>query len=312
MEFKDYYKILGVERNASGDAIKKAFRKLAGKHHPDKNPGNKAAEERFKEINEANEVLGDAEKRAQYDQLGSAWNQAGGPGQADFDWEDLLRRQGGRGRTRAQSAGAAGESMGDFSDFFSSFFGGGMRGSPGGFGGPAGPRKGDDYHADLEISLEDAYHGVKKTFDLNGRKVNLALKPGIADGKTILLRGKGGVAPRGGVEGDLTLRIHILPHEFWERRGDDLYHVEDLDALSAIAGCQVEIHTMKGSVKLTVPPMTDSGKVLRLRGQGMPLHDHPGSWGDLYVTLRLVLPKHLTAQEMNQLKALAAGREQER
>lgn len=320
MEFKDYYKTLGVDKQADADAIKKAFRKLAAKYHPDKNPGSKAAEERFKEINEANEVLSDPEKRKRYDQLGAHWNDPGfqegfpggfggrpGPGPAG----------GGRRRARAFSEEDLGGIFGggSFSDFFETFFGGA------GMGGGAGPgmgrqggawspqgRPGADYQADVEISLEEAYAGARKVFDINGKKLRLAFKPGIEDGRVIRMEGKGGPGLNGGPDGDLHLRIHVLPHPVFERTGDDLRMPLDLEVQDAVAGRTEEIRTLGGSVKLRVPPATDNGKVFRLKGQGMPVYGRPGEHGDLFVTARLRLPKDLKPAEADFFRKMAEGR----
>jgi curved DNA-binding protein len=326
MEFKDYYKILGVDKGADADAIKKAYRKLAAKYHPDKNPGNKAAEERFKEINEANEVLSDAGKRKRYDQLGAHWND---PGFQDGFQGGFGGFPGGHGRERAGAGGGARRRSrafteedlggmfgggGSFSDFFETFFGGA------GMGGGAGPgagrqggawtggRPGADYQADVEITLEEAYAGAKKVFEINGKKLKLAFKPGIADGRVIRMEGKGGPGANGGPDGDLHLRIHVLPHPRFERRGDDLHLMLDLEVQDAVAGKTEEIRTLGGSVKLRIPPETDNGKVFRLKGQGMPVYDGSGEHGDLYVTVRLRLPRNLKAAEVEFFRKMAESR----
>ena len=308
MEFKDYYKTLGLEKGADADAVKKAFRKLAGKYHPDKNPGSKAAEEKFKLINEANEVLSDPDKRRRYDQLGSSWNEPGaGAGMGG----------GGRRRSREfseEEMGAAFGGAGGFSDFFETFFGrsgmGGGEGPGGGRqGGAWGPqgRPGNDYQADVEITLEEAFSGAKKIFEINGKKLKLAFKPGISDGKVIRLEGKGGPGSGGAPDGDLHLRIHVLPHAVLERRGDDLHMDLDVEAQDAVAGKAEEVRTLGGSVKLRIPPETDNGKVFRLKGQGMPVYGGEGQ-GDLYVTVRLRLPKNLKPGEAEFLRKMSESR----
>jgi curved DNA-binding protein len=315
MEFKDYYKSLGLEKGADQDAIKKAYRKLAAKYHPDKNPGSKSAEEKFKEINEANEVLSDPEKRKRYDELGAGWNQPGG----GFDWGGFQGGGGGGGaRTRTFSQEDLGEMFGgggDFSDFFETFFGGGGGGAGRGQGrrgfgggGRGVPQAGDDYQADVEISLEEAYQGARKIFDLNGKKLKLQFKPGIADGKVVRLAGKGGPGRNGGPSGDFLLRIHVAPHAVFERRGDDLYMALPVEVQDAVLGRDMDIKTLKGGVKLKIPPLTDNGKVFRLKGQGMPLYDQPGEYGDLYVTVGLRLPANLTPAETDLFRQLAKNR----
>jgi curved DNA-binding protein len=326
VEFKDYYKILGVARNADADAIKKAYRKLAAKHHPDKNPGDKAAEEKFKEVNEAHEVLSDPEKRKRYDELGAAWNQQGAGGGGGFDWSAYARQGGGAGGRRAYSRTFTEEDLGDlfggggFSDFFETFFGGGgpaghggrgPRGGagPGFAGGMRMPRRGDDYQADVEVTLEEAYQGARKILDLNGRKLKLQFKPGIEEGLSLRLQGKGGPGANGGPDGDLHLRVHVLPHPVFERRGDDLYMALPVEVQDAVIGKQVEIASLKGTtVKMRIPPGSDNGKVFRLKGQGMPVYGEAGRHGDLYVTVALVLPKNLDEEEREAFRRMAQAR----
>lgn len=310
MEFKDYYKTLGVEKGADAETIKKAFRKLAAKYHPDKNQGNKAAEEKFKLINEANEVLSDPEKRRRYDQLGSSWNDPSpGPGPGGH-----RRRSRQFSEEEMEGMFGGGGGGGGFSDFFETFFGrGGMGGGPGPGGGRQGGawgpqgRPGNDYQADVEITLEEAYAGAKKIFEINGKKLKLAFKPGIVDGKVIRLEGKGGPGSGGAPDGDLHLRIHVLPHSVLERRGDDLHMTLDVEAQDAVAGKVEEVRTLGGSVKLRIPPGTDNGKTFRLKGQGMPSYDG-GAHGDLYVTVRLRLPRNLKPNEAEFLKKMAESR----
>jgi curved DNA-binding protein len=311
MEFKDYYKILGVDKNADADAVKKAYRKLAAKYHPDKNPGNKAAEDRFKELNEANEVLSDAEKRKRDDQLGAHWNDPG------FGGREAAGTGGGRRRTRTftqEDLGGMFEGGGSFSDFFETFFGGaGMGGGTGPGGGRQGgawtpPQPGTDYQADVEITLEEAYSGAKKIFEINGKKLRLAFKPGIADGRVIRMEGKGGPGSNGGPDGDFHLRIHVVPHPLFERRGDDLYLMLDLEAQDAVIGKTEEIRTLGGSVKLRIPPETDNGKVFRLKGQGMPVYGRADEHGDLFVTVRIRLPKNLKPAEIEFFEKMAESR----
>ncbi len=309
MEFKDYYKSLGLEKGADADAVKKAFRKLAGKYHPDKNPGNKAAEEKFKQINEANEVLSDPDKRRRYDQLGSNWND---PGMAGGGAGGGRRRS--RNFSEEEMSGMFGGGSGGFSDFFETFFGrsgmgGGEAPGAGRQGGAWGPqgRPGNDYQADVEISLEEAYSGAKKIFEINGKKLKLAFKPGISDGKVIRLEGKGGTGSQGAPDGDLHLRIHVAPHPLFERRGDDLHLTLDLEAQDAVAGKVEELRNLGGNVKLRIPPETDNGKVFRLKGQGMPVYGGEGH-GDLYVTVRLRLPKNMKPGEAEFLRKMSENR----
>ncbi len=313
MDFKDYYKILGLEKGADAAAVKKAYRKLAAKYHPDKNPGKKSAEDKFKEINEAHEVLADPVKRQRYDQLGSAWNEQGSnPG--GFSQESRGRAGGGQSHTFTQDDladmfGGGGQS----GDFFETFFGGGgMRGRPAGARGrwseKPRPIPGNEYQADVEISLEEAFQGAKKIIDLNEKKLRLQFKPGIAEGKVIKLAGKGGQGQNGGPDGDFYLRIHVAPHPLLERRGDDLHTTLPLETQDAVIGKQIEIKTLKGGVKLKVPAMTENGKVFRLKGQGMPVYDKAGEFGDLYVTASLQLPKDMTPAELDFFRQMAHAR----
>ncbi len=325
MDFKDYYKSLGLEKGADKDAVKKAYRKLAAKYHPDKNPGNKAAEDRFKEINEANEVLSDPEKRKQYDELGANWNQGN---QAGHGGPFSGGGAGGSGRGRSRNfsqddmegmfGGGDGGGRGGFSDFFETFFGGAGvgggagpgRGRQGGtFGGfQQVPRQGNDYQADVEITLEEAFQGAKKIIEIDGKKLRLQFKPGISDGKAVKLQGKGGKGVNGGPDGDFYIRIHVQPHARFERREDDLHMVLPLQVQDAITGLHEEIDTLGGSVKLRIPAETGNGKVFRLKGQGMPNYDAPATLGDLYVTVSLALPEDLTAEETAFFKRMAESR----
>lgn len=294
MEFKDYYKTLGLNKGADAEAIKKAYRKLAAKYHPDKNPGNKQAEDRFKAINEAHEVLGDPEKKQRYDSFGADWDKQGGAG-GGFDFSDFMRRQGGNG----QAGASQGFGGGDFSDFFEAMFGG---------QGGRRSHRGEDFHADFEITLEDAYHGTTKLVEIGGRKVKLKVKPGISEGKSLRLPGTGSAGRFGGEDGDVYLKIRIAPHPLYERRGNDLHRELPVDFLTAVTGSKLEVATLKGPVKVTIPARTDHGKVLRLKGMGMPVYDEPGEFGDLYLKVVLSLPKDLSDEEVKVLEGLAQSR----
>ena len=300
---KDYYEILGVDRSASADQIKKAYRKLAVKYHPDKNPGDAAAEEKFKEITEAYEVLGDAEKRKKYDQLGANWQafeQGGG------DWSQFGGSPHGQGGARTyyfegdpSEFFGRGRGSSGFSDFFEAFFGGGFQGS---FeeqfqrGRRQAPR-GRDVQAELPITLEDAYHGTSKTFEFQGQKLRIRIKPGAYDGQKLALRGKGYPAPGGGSSGDLYLILRLQPHPEYERQGDDLVLSHSVDLYTAVLGDKITIPTMTGPVNVTLQPGTASGRTLRLRGKGMPVYDDPNRHGDLLVRLQVELPQPLSAEE---------------
>jgi len=302
MEYKDYYKILGVSKSASKEEIKKAFRKLAVKYHPDKNPGDKTAEAKFKEMNEANEVLSDPEKRKKYDELGSNWNryqQGGG-----FDWSSYKQQQGNTGGFQTDFGDLfGGGGGGGFSDFFESFFGGG-----GSTKRSASRRayKGRDMQAELPITLEDAFNGAEKVFEINGQTIKLKIKPGVPDGHQLKLTGKGYAGQGGGGNGDLLLTITINKHPVYERKGDDLYMNHPLDIYTAVLGGSIEIKTLKGQIKLTIPKETDSGKTFRLKNLGMPKYGKESHFGDLYVKVELQTPKNLSKEELKLFKELAA------
>lgn len=287
MNYKDYYKILGLNKTASQEEIKKAFRKLAVKYHPDKNPGNKTAEEKFKEINEANEVLGDPEKRKKYDELGENWQhyqQYGNAGQHAGDpWQNAGGRQYSSGRTTFEG--------GDFSDFFESFFGGRFG------GGDPGPQKGSDYSAEVQLSLEEAFNGTTRLLEVNGEKLQMKFKPGIREGQTLRIRGKGGAGSHKGERGDIYIAVHVSEHPHFERKENDLYCEAPVDLYTAILGGKTLIRTLKGNIKIDIPAETENGKVLRLKGMGMPVFGKEKESGDLYAKVKVILPKHLSAEE---------------
>jgi curved DNA-binding protein len=312
MDYKDYYKILGVEKSASQDEIKKAFRKLANKYHPDKNPGNKDAEAKFKEANEANEVLGDPEKRKKYDQLGSNWNQYQSGG--GFDWGKYQQQYGGSqgGQTYYTDFGDFGNSFGggsgSFSDFFEAFFSGG---GGSGFTGSTRQRgrkmtlKGEDMYAELPITLEEAYKGAEKMFEVNGQTIKLKVKKGVADGQLLKLGGKGYPGQNGGANGDLIITIKVQKHPLYNRIDDDLYMDLPVDIYTATLGGKIDVTTLKGKIKINIPPEASNGKTLRLAGLGMPKYGKESQHGDLYVKIDLQTPKNLTDEEKTLFKQLA-------
>ncbi len=323
MQPKDYYQILGVSRKADEKEIKKAFRKLARQHHPDVNAGDKRAEERFKDINEAYEVLSDPEKRAKYDQFGAQWQQyqSGGAQPGGFDWSSWASQPGGQGYTRTVSAeefeelfGGRGSGGGGFSDFFETLFGGSRRSAgadPFGDMSRTSPRarRGRDYEQPVEVTLEEAFSGAVRLLRReDGSTVEVKIPPGVTTGSRVRLGGEGGSGTAGATAGDLYLVIEVKPHARFERRGDDLHVKVPVDLYTALLGGEVSLATMAGSVVLTVPPETPNGKTIRLRGQGMPQLKNPARHGDLYAEVDLQVPRNLTAQEKELFRQLATLR----
>ncbi|HRI28862.1 MAG TPA: J domain-containing protein [Chitinophagales bacterium] len=303
MQYKDYYQILGVDKNATPDEIKKAYRKLANQYHPDKNPDNKTAEEKFKEINEANEVLSDPEKRKQYDMLGANWNryrQGGGAG----GFDDFFRSAGGGTYTNFDNLSDIFSQMGGGS-IFEQIFGGMMGGS----NTRQRARKGSDLKTELTITLADAYHGTQKVIDTGTQQLRLTIKPGVEDGTTLRIPGKGRAGSNGAPAGNLLIAVKVLPQQGWERKGDDLYGTLPISVYTAVLGGKTTIETPAGSITLTVPPETPNGKTLRLKDKGMPVYDQPGKFGSMYVTISVQLPTNLTAKEKELFAQLAALRQ---
>jgi len=283
MDYKDYYKILGVARNASTDEIRKAYRKLAMQHHPDRNAGNAQAEERFKEINEAYQALSDPQKRGRYDQLGSAysnWQQRGGSPN-DFDWSQWSGNQP-RGGTRVDY----GDVNDLFSEFFTSFFGG-----AGGVRGGTRARPAPAYEQPVEISLEESYEGAMRQLTTENRKVQVRIPPGVRTGSKVRVAGAG---PQGA---DLYLVIEVAEDERFERRGSDLHTTASVSIFIALLGGEAEVETMTGKVKLNIPPGTQPGQVFRVAGRGMPQLKKNEAKGDLFVRLKVQIPKYLSSKQ---------------
>jgi curved DNA-binding protein len=303
MEYKDYYKILGVGKSATADEIKKAFRKLALKYHPDKNAGDKKAEEKFKEANEANEVLSDPEKRKKYDELGANWNaykQDGGDG--NFNWEKWSN-QGQQYQTHFRPEEYFGGGS-HFSDFFETLFGNTFSGA-GDKGRRTGrPARGEDLQAEMEISLEDAFSGATRQINLNGQKINLQLKPGITEGQVLRLKGKGGAGERGVESGDLLITMHVGRHPKYNVKGNDLYFENDLDVFTAVLGGKMKVTVFDKTVTVSIPPGTDSGKTFRLKGMGMPVFGKADQRGNAYVNVKIKVPKNLTEEEKKMFSQL--------
>jgi curved DNA-binding protein len=282
----DYYKILGVDRSATAEEIKKAFRKLAVKYHPDKNPGDKKAEERFKEVNEAYDVLSNEEKRKKYDEFGENWKFAE---QARAQQQQQYSGYGG-GQWNYEGTQGFGSEEG-FEDIFESLFGGGKRSGRG-----KTQRRGRDLQAEMSATLEEAFSGSQREFEIDGDKLRIKLKPGFEDGQVLKIKGKGGHGT-GGDRGDLYITLRIPKHPHFKREGNDLYIDADVDMYNMILGGKIPIRTMKGIINMTIPAGTANGKVLRLKGMGMPVYGKADQSGNLYVKVNAVLPTQLTPKE---------------
>lgn len=285
MTFVDYYKILGLNKTATPKDIKNAYRKLARKYHPDLNPNNAEAKTNFQQINEANEVLSDPEKRKKYDQYGKDWQHA-----------DEFERQ----QQQSQSSGSrqgggfsGGQSAGDFSDFFESMFGGG--------GGSGGNRRtkyrGQDYTTEIQLNLIDAYKTHKQTLSVNGQSIRITVPAGVENGQTIKISGHGGAGTNGGPNGDLYITFAIANHASMKRLGNNLFATFELDLYTAVLGGEITIDTLDGKVKLKVKPETQNGTKINLKGKGFPVYKNEGKYGDLQVTYTIKMPTNLTNKQ---------------
>jgi curved DNA-binding protein len=316
MEYKDYYKILGVEKSADEKEIKKAYRKLARQYHPDVNPDNKQAEARFKEANEAYEVLGDAEKRQKYDRLGANWNAYQGAGRdpSGFDWSQWTTGAPGGPRVNVQY-GDINEMFGQggFSDFFQSIFGG-MGGQFGGTGTPYGraaqyqprPARGQDVDHPVEITLEEAFSGTQRVLSMDNRRIEVKIPAGVRTGSKVRVAGEGYPGAAGASAGDLFLVVQVRPHATFERKGDDLQTEAPVSLYTAVLGGEVTVPTLTGKGTLSIPAGTQPGQIFRLRGQGMPNLRDPAKRGNLLVKVQVRLPKQLSDQERQLFQELAS------
>lgn len=290
MEYIDYYKILEVEKNATNAEIKKAYRRLARKYHPDLNPNDKNAVSRFQQINEAHEVLSDPEKRKKYDQFGADWKHA-------EHFQEASRRQ--RNAQQAESF-YQGDTGRDFSDFFESLFGKGYRSRHN-----AGVRfKGQDYHAELQVDIRDVWQTHSQTLSVNGKNIRLTIPAGIEDGQTIKVPGHGGEGRNGGPSGDLFLTFTIINNTPFRREGDHLFKTEPLDLYTAVLGGEITIDTFDGKAKIRVQPGTSNGTQVRLRGKGFPVYRKEGVSGDLIITFSIVIPASLSGREKELFREL--------
>ena len=306
MEYKDYYKILGVDKSASQDEIKKSYRKLARQYHPDKNPGNKEAEEKFKLVNEANEVLGDPEKRKKYDELGQNWNRFGQAGA-----EYAQQQGGGQYHYEGDLSDLFGNGGSGFSDFFETFFGSSSRQGTRSRTRGRSEYVGQDYQAKLEITLDEAYHGTSRIIQVHEERLRITTKPGAYEGQVLRIKGKGaqGSSPKN--RGDLYVQIHVKPHANFNRKNDDLYANLTIDLYTAVLGGDSIVNTLSGAIKVTIMAGTQNGKLIRIKGKGMPVYDRTGNFGDLYLQINVQIPEQLSKDERNlfeQLRKLNSGR----
>jgi curved DNA-binding protein len=300
MDYIDYYKVLGIEKSATQEDIKKAYRKLARKLHPDLNPNDPDAKKKFQQLNEANEVLSDPEKRKKYDQYGKDWQHAEAyekarqsAGQSGFG--------GGQYDTGGWQTYTGDFDEGSFSDFFASMFGGAQRGGH----SRHAKYKGQDFNAELHLSLHDAYVTHKQTLNVNGKNIRIAIPAGVEDGQTIKIKGYGGEGMNGGPAGDLYIKFVIESDPAFKRYGNDLQMDANLDLYTAVLGGEVTIETLSGQVKVRIKPETQNGTKIRLKGKGFPVYKEEGHFGDLIVTFSIKIPTNLTDKQKQLFEELA-------
>jgi curved DNA-binding protein len=293
---RDYYTVLGVSKTATQEELKKAFRKLAVKFHPDKNPGNKEAEDKFKELNQAYEVLSDPEKRKKYNKYGENWNRM------DENQSAGARPSGQSGGRTYRYEGKPGDfdAGADFSDLFESFFS--SSGSK-----QKGKKKGQDQHGEMSITLDEAYHGAAKIVEINHEKIRIKLKPGAYEGLSIRLTGKGSPGRNGGPSGDLYITIHVLSDSNVNREGDHLRQPFTIDLFTAVLGNEQEVSTFSGKLKIKIPPGTQNGKVFRIKGKGMPVYNEAGKTGDLLLVAQILIPENLTPEQKKLFRQLQSS-----
>jgi len=295
MEYIDYYKILGVSKKATTEEIKKAYRKLARKYHPDVNPNDAQAKVKFQQINEANEVLSNPENRKKYDQYGKDWKHA-----EEFEQARQQQQHQQQYRTYSSQGGAEDFSESGFSDFFEAFFGSG-----------AGRRqsrtkfRGQDFNAELQLDLKDVYKTHKRTLTVNGKNIRLTIPAGVENGQTIKISGHGGKGVNGGPDGDLYITFNIVNNTGFKRQGNDLYATVDLDLYTALLGGETIIQTFDGQAKVNIKPETQNGSKIKLKGKGFPVYKKENSFGDLYVTFNVKIPKNLTEKEKEIFRELS-------
>lgn len=288
MQYIDYYKVLGISKNADEKAIKKAFRKMARKYHPDLNKGDKEAENKFKQVNEANEVLSNPENRKKYDKYGKDWQHAD-----DIERAKSQNRQ----RQSSQRSQQSTFSDHDYSDFFESMFGGQSGGGFSGFRGRQTKFSGQDLHAELQLQLTDVYTTQKQTVTVNGKNLRFTIPAGVRDQQEIKIKGQGGPGANGGPNGDLYIRFTIRNNTKFRREGDNLISNVNLNLYTAILGGEITASTFDGKVKLKVKPGTENETKVKLNGKGFPKYKKEGQFGDLIIIYKIKIPKNLSAQE---------------
>jgi curved DNA-binding protein len=295
VDYKDYYKILEIDKKATPAEVKKAYRSLAKKNHPDKNLNDKKAEEQFKLVNEANEVLGNPEKRKQYDELGENWQQ---------NPQSQNSQRNPNQQYRQGNQGFGGGNQEDFSDFFEQFF----AQQPGGNKQQNQPRKGGDYATEMEISLEEAFAGTSRIIQLENEKLRVTTKPGAYTDQQLRIKNKGAKGSSDTNRGDLFVIIRVADHPKLIRKGDDLHQTANINLYDAILGNDVIIETLSGKLKIKIPAGTQNGKTIRLKGKGMPVYEKTGIFGDFYILIQIQVPDNLTEKQkalFEELKAIS-------
>lgn len=305
MTYKDYYKVLGVAKTATPEEIKKAFRKLALKYHPDKTKGDKVAEEKFKDVNEANEVLSDPQKRKKYDQFGEEWKryQEAGAQPGGFDWSKYASDQDAKAHRMNREEFDAMFAEQGVDDLFELLFGQRRGQRP---GRKASIIKGEDLEAETTLPLEESYRGTTRLIKMGDQTIRVTIHPGIEDQHVLRVAGKGAVGMNGGSNGDLYLTVKITPHPDFQRKGNNLYCDLPVELYTAVLGGKTSIKTLRGIVKVDIPKETPNDKVLRLRGLGMPIYGKKNEFGNLYAKVVIELPHHLSKEEIDLFKKLAA------